>query len=310
MEHLPIISLYELAKEDLDNQEVKKLYKACYECGFFYLKDHGVDQLLVEKTIETSRNFFQLPEHIKRNYGHDIQKVYPPTSRGYVPLYGEYLNDESGFDPKEIFDLGLDKPSSNKPFTGQNIMPDSQLAPGFATSHYNLQQEIMTKVFPQLLRGIALALGLEATWFDQYFNEAILIQRTIYYPENCGKAGKHTDNGIFTILIQEQLPNSSLRVHTNDKWIDVPCLENTLIINLGDMLQMWTDGTFVSTPHEVIHESPGSRISIPFFIYPNIDATIEPFGKGEKISTKEVMLSNFESIWVTHKGAGRAQELK
>ncbi|CDN10001.1 hypothetical protein RintRC_5111 [Richelia intracellularis] len=73
---------------------------------------------------------------------------------------------------------------------------------------------------------------------------------------------------------------------------------------------MWTDGTFVSTPHEVIHESPGSRISIPFFIYPNIDATIEPFGKGEKISTKEVMLSNFESIWVTHKGAGRAQELK
>ncbi|WP_200817721.1 isopenicillin N synthase family dioxygenase [Calothrix rhizosoleniae] len=310
MEHLPIISLSELAKEDLDNQEIKKLYNACYECGFFYLKDHGVSTSAIEQTIDASKNFFHLPESIKGNYGHDMQKVYPPTSRGYVPLHGEYLHEEIGFDPKEVFDLGLDKPLSDKPFTGPNILPDDTVAPGFATSHYNLQQEIITKVVPKLLRAIALALGLEATWFDQYFNDLILIHRTIYYPENGGKAGKHTDNGIFTVLIQEQLPHPSLRVHTKDSWIDVPCLENTFIINLGDMLQMWTNGLFVSTPHEVIHELSASRISIPFFIYPNIDTIIEPFGKTGKISSQEVMLKNFESIWVTHKGAGRAQELK
>ncbi|MEC4883687.1 MAG: 2-oxoglutarate and iron-dependent oxygenase domain-containing protein [Scytonema sp. PMC 1070.18] len=310
MEHLPIISLSELAKDDLDNQEVKRLYNACYECGFFYLKDHGVSTLAIEQTIEASKNFFKLPEQIKRNYGHDIQKVYPPTSRGYVPLHGEYLNEETGFDPKEVFDLGLDKPLSDKPFTGPNIMPDSTVAPGFATSHYNLQQEIMIKVVPKLLRGISLALGLKATWFDRYFSDPILIHRTIYYPQNSGKAGKHTDNGIFTVLIQEQLPHPSLRVHTKDKWIDVPCLENTFIINLGDMLQMWTDGLFVSTPHEVIHTFSTSRISIPFFVYPNIDTIIEPFGKDKKISAKEVMLKNFESIWVNYKGAGRSRELK
>ena len=310
MEHLPIISLSELAKDDLDNPEVKKLYKACYECGFFYLKDHGVARLLVEQTIEASRNFFHLPEHIKRDYGHDIQKVYPPTSRGYVPLYGEALNGETGYDPKEIFDLGLDKPLSDQPFTGPNIMPENTVAPGFATSHYNLQQEIMTKVVPKLLRGISLALGLEATWFDQYFSDPVVIHRMVYYPQNSGQAGKHTDTGIFTVLIQEKLPHPSLRVYTKDKWIDVPCLENTFIINLGDMLQMWTDGLFVSTAHEVIHEVPTTRISFPFFIFPNIDTIIEPFGKDEKISTKEVMLNNFESIWETHKGSGRAQELK
>ncbi|NET01941.1 MAG: isopenicillin N synthase family oxygenase [Sphaerospermopsis sp. SIO1G2] len=310
MEHLPIISLSELDKHEVDNPEIKRLYDACYEYGFFYLKDHGVSQSSIDQTIEASRKFFQLPDEIKTQYGHDMQKVYPPTSRGYVPLYGEFLHEEVGFDPKAIFDLGIDKPSSDKPFIGQNVLPDDSVAPGFATSHYQLQQEIMTKVVPKMLQAIARSLDLEPTWFDPYFNDPVLIQRTIYYPENSGKAGKHTDNGIFTVLIQEQLPHPSLRVFTKDNWIDAPSLENTFVINLGDMLQMWTNGLFVSTPHAVIHEHPGSRISVPFFIYPNIDAIIQPFGKEETITSQEIMLKNFESIWVTHKGGGRAQELK
>lgn len=309
MEHLPIISLSELDKNDLHNPEIARLYDACYECGFFYLKDHGISRDLVEQTIDASRNFFNLSEEIKCQYGHDMQTVYPATSRGYVPLRGEYLNKEVGFDPKQIFDLGIDKPLSDKAFTGPNIAPEDSIAPGFLASQYNLQQEIMTKIVPKLLKAISLALDLAPDWFDEYFTEAVLIHRTIYYPEKSGQAGKHTDNGIFTILIQEQLPHPSLRVHTQDKWIDAPCLEDMFIINLGDMLQMWTKGLFVSTPHEVIHEHPVSRISIPFFIYPNIDAIIKPFGTEETISSQEVMLKNFESIWVTHKGAGRAEEL-
>ena len=112
------------------------------------------------------------------------------------------------------------------------------------------------------------------------------------------------------ILIQENFPQPSLRVHAKEEWIDAPCVEDAFVINLGDMLQMWTKGLFVSTPHEVIHSnSDATRISIPFFVYPNIDAIIKPFGTEEKISCKEVMLNNFTSIWETHKGAGRAKEL-
>lgn len=307
MERLPIISLSKLIK--LDNQEIKRLYNTCYEYGFFYLQDHGVSTSIIEQTIEASRNFFELPEEIKRNYGHDNQKVYPPTSRGYVPLHGEFLNEEVGFDPKELFDLGFDKPVSTKPFTGPNIIPDDSVAPNFAASHYHLQQEIMTNVFPPLLRGIALALGLQKNYFDSYFTEPTLIQRTIYYPPKNGQAGKHTDNGMLTVLIQEYFPVPSLRVYTKEKWIDVPCLENTFVVNLGDILQKWTDGLFVSTPHEVIHELDVSRISIPLFIYPNIDATFPSLAAKENISVKQVMLNNFESIWETHEGAGRAKEL-
>ncbi|MDY7007394.1 MAG: 2-oxoglutarate and iron-dependent oxygenase domain-containing protein [Cyanobacteriota bacterium] len=307
MKSLPIISLSELEKAS--PEEIKKLYDVCYEHGFFYLKEHGVSPEIVNQTIEASRKFFELPEDVKQNYRQDVQKVYPKTSRGYVPLYGENLDGVEA-DPKELFDLGIERPLSDKPFTGPNVIPDDSVAPGFASSHFHLQNEIMTKVVPKLLKGLALALGLEANWFDRFFSDPILIHRTIYYPAGMGKAGKHTDNGIFTVLIQEYFPQPSLRVYAKEEWIDAPCKEDAFVINLGDLLQTWTNGLFVSTAHEVIHNNPDStRISIPLFVYPNIDTIIEPFGTDEKISYQEVMIENFVGIWETQEGAGRAKEL-
>lgn len=215
-----------------------------------------------------------------------------------------------GPDPKAVFDLGLERPPSDKPFTGPTLIPDDDVAPGFAASHYQLQREIMTKIVPPLLKALAVALDREIDWLTPYFDDPILIHRTIYYPPQGGIAGKHTDNGIFTVLIQEYFSTPSLRVYTKDAWIDAACLEDAFVINLGDMLQLWTNGLFVSTPHEVIHKLNKSRISIPFFIYPNINTIIEPFGTEEKLNSTEIMLKNFNSIWVTKTGAGRAQELK
>ncbi|NEP83872.1 MAG: isopenicillin N synthase family oxygenase, partial [Okeania sp. SIO3B3] len=97
---------------------------------------------------------------------------------------------------------------------------------------------------------------------------------------------------------------------SKEEWIDAPCVEDAFVINLGDMLQIWTKRLFASTPHEVIHRNSGvSRISIPFFIYPNIDSIIEPFGTTQKISSKEIMLKGYASIWETREGAGQAKEL-
>ena len=309
MPNLPTLSLATLSSGEPDNPEIRRLYDVCYEHGFFYLQDHGVAPEAVQCTLEASQRFFNLPEATKRQYDHDHQVVYPRSARGYVPEYGETLHIQTGPDRKEIFDMGLERPLSGEPFIGPTVLPDDVVAPDFAAAHSQLQHEIMTKVVPLLLRAFALALNLEAHWFDRFFTEPTLIQRVIYYPAHYSGAGKHTDNGIFTVLIQEQHEVPSLRVYTRDTWIDVPCLENTFIINLGDMMQLWTDRLFVSTPHEVIHNRPVTRLSLPFFIYPNIDAVIEPFGSDEQIKSRDVMLKNFESIWVTHEGAGRSKEL-
>ena len=309
MTSLPVISLEKL--KDINgskgNEEHKLLYDTCYEHGFFYLKDHGISPDLVQRTIEASRNFFHLPEETKKAYGQDKQIVYPKTCRGYVPIGGETVYKEP--DHKQVFDLGIERPPSDKPFTGPTLMPDDTVAPDFAASHYQLQGEIVTKILPHMLRALAVALNKEPDWFDPYFDEPIVIHRTIYYPPESGTIGKHTDNGIFTVLIQEYLPEPSLRVYTKNAWIDADCLENAFVINLGDMLQLWTDRLFVSTPHEVLHKLSESRISIPFFIYPNVNAVFQPIGKNKKINTTEVMLKNFDSIWVKKTGAGRAREL-
>ncbi len=309
MPNLPILSLAALTNGERENPEIRRLYDICYEHGFFYLRDHGVSSEAVQRTLEASLRFFNLPEATKLQYDHEHQVVYPRSARGYVPQYGEILHIQTGPDLKEIFDMGFERPLSDEPFIGPTVLPDDIVAPDFAAAHFQLQHEIMTKVVPPLLRAFSLALNLEAHWFDRFFTEPTLIQRVIYYPAHHSGAGKHTDNGIFTVLIQEQQETPPLRVYTRETWIDVPCLEDTFIINLGDMLQLWTNGLFVSTPHEVIHSRPVTRLSMPFFIYPNIDAIIEPFGSDEKIKSRDVMLKNFESIWVTQEGAGRSREL-
>ena len=306
---LPIISLHALSDGD-QNPEIRRLYEACYERGFFYIKDHGVSPVSVRRAIEASRRFFSLPEDVKRLYGHDRQEVRPKASRGYVPEYGEILDKETGPDRKEIFDMGLERPLSGEPFTGRTIMPDDDVAPDFAAAHLQLQGEIMSKVVPALLRALALALRREATFFDQYFSDPVLIQRVIRYRRSQSGAGKHTDNGIFTVLIQERHDSPSLRVYTKNAWLDVPCLDDVFVINLGDMLQLWTKGLFVSTPHEVNHRQPRDRLSLPFFIYPNIDTSFHPFGSDDLLSSKDIMLENFNSIWTTKEGAGRSKELR
>jgi isopenicillin N synthase-like dioxygenase len=82
-------------------------------------------------------------------------------------MYGETLHEDEGPDSKEIFDLGFTRPLSGQPFTGPNILPDARIAPAFATAHYTItiQEEVMGKVTPKLVRALALALGQEATFF-------------------------------------------------------------------------------------------------------------------------------------------------
>ncbi|NET60763.1 MAG: isopenicillin N synthase family oxygenase, partial [Symploca sp. SIO2E6] len=127
MNSLPIISLSELVREQSNNPEIQKLYDVCDEHGFFYLKEHGVSGEIINKTIEASRRFFELPEDIKLNYRQDIQTVYPKTARGYVPLYGEILNEKIGLDPKEVFDLGIERPLSEQPFTGPTMLSSGKI---------------------------------------------------------------------------------------------------------------------------------------------------------------------------------------
>ncbi|MEV8883722.1 2OG-Fe(II) oxygenase family protein, partial [Mesorhizobium ciceri] len=238
------------------------------------------------------------------------QDVYPTTARGYSPLHGEVLHPEAGPDPKEMFDLGIENEGDRRLFAGRTHLPDDALAPGFARSLLALQATVVNEVVPKLGSALADLLEMEEGWFRRHFSPPTVLQRVIRYPSTGGTAGKHTDNGFFTLLLQEELPTRSLQVWFGGRWVPAPSLPDSLVVNLGDMLQALSEDRFKSTPHQVVHTGPAERISLPFFIYPDIDARLTSRQGKQTFSVAEVMLRNFDSIWETRNGAGRARELQ
>eukprot|EP00177_Eucheuma_denticulatum_P000840 GFKZ01001513.1.p1 GENE.GFKZ01001513.1~~GFKZ01001513.1.p1 ORF type:complete len:357 (+),score=30.18 GFKZ01001513.1:41-1111(+) len=311
---LAAISFAELTSTDQSRSdlEVARLLKVCQTCGFFYLKEHAVSPSLIRRVIDSSRNFFHLANDTKEEFGQHMHLVQPATCRGYVAT--ENLNINS-CDSKQVFDLGIPRDLiPGKRFSGPNVLPPDNIAPDFGKSLLDLQDDVMSRLVPGLCRAFGLALGLGADFFDPYMKEPTLIQRVIYYPPKEGLAGKHTDNGLFTILIQETLESRSLQVFTGGKWVPVEAREDRFVVNIGDIMQFWTSGKFVSTPHMVRHNCESSeRLSFPFFVYPDIDSSFIPFNKEgespEEIRVVDVMDRNFSNIWVDKTGAGRAREL-
>lgn len=308
--NLTTISFAALTSSDaaVVSAEVERVIQACETSGFFCIVDHGVPASLLRRTINASRNFFGLPEDVKQKYGQDKHRVVPATCRGYGSA--EMLNMIHGYDYKQFFDMGLEREHvEGKPFYGPNISPSDEDAPDFSKSMFELQDHVVNRLAPVIRRTLAKGLGLDEHFFDYAMQEPTLIQRALCYPAMAGSAGKHTDSGLFTVLIQESSPERSLQVFTGGRWMSVRAEEEVFVVNLGDTLQFWTNNRFVSTPHQVRHCGDNSRISVPFFFYPDIEAEFVPLKGGPRIRVADVICKNFKNIWEDFQGAGRAKEL-
>jgi isopenicillin N synthase-like dioxygenase len=145
-----------------------------------------------------------------------------------------------------------------------------------------------------VMRCMALSLELEETYFESFYNESFWVMRLIRYPpthsipetkDGLG-CGEHCDYGCLTFVNQPSDPEGCLEVQSVDgSWIPadnsacgVDDSDSVLVVNIGDMLSLWTNGLYKSTPHRVVRPRPGAgeRISVPFFFEPNYDALIEP----------------------------------
>jgi isopenicillin N synthase-like dioxygenase len=131
-----------------------------------------------------------------------------------------------------------------------------------------------------LLSGFALALGQDPAFFTTYYQKPLTQLRLLHYPyvdsgniEDQRGVEAHTDTGAFTILMQDE--TGGLEVMSRDgTWVDALPVEDTFIINVGDMMQWWTTGRYISTSHRVTNRSRHSRYSVPFFVNPDRSAVI------------------------------------
>ncbi|CAB9528406.1 oxoglutarate-Fe(II) type oxidoreductase [Seminavis robusta] len=284
---VPVIRL-----DDEDNLDAtaKLLRATCIETGFFYLEGHGVSQDLLDKVMDQSKRLFGLSNESK-----DALKD-PVMSRGYTSMEQETLdpkNQKKG-DTKEGFYIATEIPKDDPRFNptklaGPNCWPTPENTQGeFTQEDCQEFRTVMDDYLDQVSRLgfrvtqlLALALELDQSYFDPHFQEPMPFIRLLHYANETSKpeegifaCGAHSDYGMITLLLTDH--NPGLQIYHNNQWIDVPPRPSAFVVNLGDMLERWSNGLFKSTLHRVITSGSqaGERYSIPFFYEPNFDTLV------------------------------------
>jgi isopenicillin N synthase-like dioxygenase len=267
--------------------------RACREYGFFYVVGHGLDPKLGERLERVSREFFALDQERKRAIRMELGGS---AWRGWFPVGGELTlglaDEKEGLYFGAELDLEHPRVKAGMPMHGPNLFPD---VPGFRAAVLETL-ECFTELGHALMQGIALSLGLEASYFhDRYTADPLILFRIFHYPPlgaseaDRWSVGEHTDYGLLTILRQDDV--AGLQVKTSAGWIDAPPLPGSLVCNLGDMLDRMTGGLYRSTPHRVRNSSDRARLSFPFFFDPDFQVEVH------SINTRAAVRDELDERW-------------
>ncbi|AXI61252.1 2-oxobutyrate oxidase [Pseudomonas kribbensis] len=277
---LPILDLSQLDGTPQQRQAfLDDLRHAARDVGFFYLTGHGIDASLLKQVQDHARQFFALPDSEKTAVG----MINSPHFRGYNRAASEITRGQP--DQREQFDLGAEREvlplTADSPLwtrlQGPNQWPQAlpQLKPLLLD-----WQQAMTQMSLRLLRAFAQALALPENAFDRLYgdkpNEHIKLMR---YPGQSSTAsnqgvGAHKDSGFLSFLLQDR--HAGLQVEIEEgRWIDALPRDNTLVVNIGELLELATNGYLRATVHRVVSPPAGSeRLSIAFFLGAQLDAVV------------------------------------
>ncbi|KAF3046862.1 hypothetical protein E8E12_003642 [Didymella heteroderae] len=266
--------------------------------GFIYLKNHGISPSTVSNAFSHSAKFFARPQDQK-----DAMAWYSAAAnRGYVAQGREKLVplDETGTeeemrktvpDLKESLEIGRDD---------QPDMPNMWPSGDEAAEEFKQEMlkffETCKGLHMQVMRAIALGMGIEESWFDGFTDAGDNTLRLLHYPgvsksvfkRNDGqlqvRAGEHSDYGSITLLFQDK--RGGLQVKTpKGTFVNATPIEGTIVVNAGDLLAQWSNDTIKSTKHRVVEPPPQKeddgtdsyppRYSIAYFCNPNYERMIQ-----------------------------------
>ena len=277
---LPILDISALdAGEDAAEQFRRKLREVTHEVGFFYLVGHGIEQDLIDEVVDVSRRFFELPTEDKLA----IENINSPQFRGYTRVGGELTHGD--VDWREQIDIGVERNAVEETegtpkywrLEGPNLWPEA--LPELQDTIDRWSSELNALAL-KLMRTWAVALGAPESVFDEAFGDKpFSLIKIVRYPGESTEVpkqgvGAHRDGGVLTLLLVEP-GKDGLQVEHEGEWIDAPALPGSFVVNIGEMLELATDGYLKATLHKVQSPKIGTdRISIPFFFNPALDATM------------------------------------
>lgn len=275
---LPLVDISMLASGHLDDRlsVVRQLDQACAEAGFLYIRGTQLDGALFRRLLARAQAYFALDLATK-------MKSYIGNSEnhsGYVPV-GEEQFGAGELDLKEAFDVNCDyaRREGRRPLLGPNLWPEM---PGFREDVQAYYRHV-TGIGGQLFRAFALALGLDEHHFDAHVRHPPSQLRLIHYPfdataQDRPGIGSHTDYECFTLLFATA-PGLQI-IDKQGQWIDVPLVEGTMILNIGDMMEILSNGRYIATRHRV-KKVREERYSFALFHACDYDYVVAPVVRGE-----------------------------
>lgn len=274
------IPTLDIARYDTDRVAfVAELGAAYREWGFAGIRNHGIPQQLIDDAYAAFKRFFALPEEAKKKY-------HVPGSggaRGYTPFGVETAKGSKHFDLKEFWHIGREIPADSeyREVMPANLWPEE--VPEFRQHGYALY-DALDKLGSRVLCALALHIGLPEQFFADKTNFGNSILRPIHYPPITAddipnvRAGAHGDINFITLLVGASAAGLEVQSHDGE-WVPFTSDEDTIVVNIGDMLQRLTNHVYPSTIHRVVNP-PGEqarqpRYSVPFFLHPNPDFLID-----------------------------------
>jgi isopenicillin N synthase-like dioxygenase len=258
---------------------VAELGAAYREWGFAGIRGHGIAQDLVDGAYDVFKAFFALPADVKMKY----HVKGGGGARGYTPFGVETAKDSKYPDLKEFWHIGREIPRDSKyaEVMAPNLWP-TEVA-GFQRYGYGLF-DALDALGSRVLRALALHIDLPETYFDDKTNFGNSILRPIHYPPITApdipnvRAGAHEDINLITLLVGASAQGLEVKSRKGE-WVPFTADADTIVVNIGDMLQRLTNHVYPSTTHRVVNP-PGEdarkpRYSVPFFLHPNPDFIID-----------------------------------
>ena len=264
--------------------------EACQLTGFIAITHHGVDQHIIDNMWNTMQEFFDLHTSVKQQFN----VPYPGYPYGYMGNEKETLaasrGNETPPDLKETFNGGpinipqhISDPEALAFCYAQTPWPTQ---PAMFTQAWNSYYNAMENLALRIMRLFAEALSLDTHYFDEYISSPISALRALNYPPQQHtpqpgqlRAGAHSDYGSLTILLPQH-DSRGLEIQSLDgSWQEVIPVPGAFIINLGDLMERWTNNRWRSTMHRVVnperaHDPLSRRQSIAYFHQPNWDANV------------------------------------
>ncbi|RZC43466.1 hypothetical protein C5167_036411 [Papaver somniferum] len=272
---IDVSRLTDSASIEEKEEEMEKLKSASISWGMFQAVGHAIPKSLLDDIYNISKQFFDLPLEEKQKYASSkVDEVFDLQGFGSDSI--KETNADQILDWSDYLNL------VNEPIADRNL----QYWPGDASllnfrstlDEYSVQTR---SLFEIIIKSMAKSLGLEENaFFDQLGDPQIVYTTFNFYPP-CPRPDlvyglkAHTDGGAITILLPDPEVRG-LQVQKNDQWVSVPCVPGALLVNIGDSLQVMSNGIFKSPWHRAVTNSERTRISLGNFYFPHHDREIEP----------------------------------